>query len=143
MSSEQITEREYCTPKPTMAERPLLNTDLSMSLEATFKDLANNTRLRLLHALIRQPGMCVGDLADAVGVNVTTVSNHLRRLNDRGIVSPQRNGRQVHYRIVDPCIVSILDHGLCLTEELISASESLARPTEMVQRVETHFRDSV
>lgn len=132
MNSKQITEREYCSPKPRMTERPLLDSDLSMSLEATFKDLANNTRLRLLHALIRHPGMCVGDLADTVGVNVTAVSNHLRRLNDRGIVRPQRNGKQVHYRIVDPCIVSILDHGLCLTEELIRASESPARPTEMV-----------
>ena len=120
MPQQRVTEKEYFAPKPKIEERPLLDPDLSLSLEAMFKDLGNANRLRLLHALIRRPNTCVGELADAVGMNVTAISNHLRRLTDRGIVRPQRNGKQVHYRIVDPCLVSILDHGLCLTEELLS-----------------------
>ena len=143
MTSQRITEREYCTPKPKIEERPLLDPDLSLSLEATFQALGNANRLRLLHSLIREPDTSVGDLADAVGMSVTAISNHLRRLTDRGIVRPKRNGKQVHYRIVDPCIVSILDHGLCLTEELLRGSGASAPPEEMVQKVETLFRDSV
>ena len=88
-------------------------------LRATFKDLANSTRLRLLHALIRQPGMSVGDLAAALGMKMTAISNHLRKLTDRGIVKPQRDGKQVNYVIVNPCTVSLLDQGICLTEAIL------------------------
>jgi hypothetical protein len=36
---------------------------------------------------------------------------------DKGILSNVRDGTNIHYRIVDPCIISLLDQGLCLTED--------------------------
>jgi DNA-binding transcriptional ArsR family regulator len=82
-----------------------------------FKVLANDTRLRLLHALARSGELCVGDLADAVGMKPQAVSNQLQRLVDRGILGSRRQGTSIHYRIVDPCVTSLLDLGLCLTED--------------------------
>jgi len=41
----------------------------------------------------------------------------LQRLADRGILGSRRNGNNIYYRIVDPCVIEILDHGLCLNEE--------------------------
>jgi DNA-binding transcriptional ArsR family regulator len=82
-----------------------------------FKVLANDTRLRLLHALVRADEMCVTDLAQAVGMSPQAVSNQLQRLVDRGILGFRRNGNQIYYRIVDPCVTSLLDQGLCLTED--------------------------
>jgi DNA-binding transcriptional ArsR family regulator len=119
MNAKEIRVREFCDQQPKIEERPLLSKELSELLEATFKDLANSTRLRLVHALIRKPGMNVGDLAAALELNLTAVSNHLRKLTDRGIVRPQRDGKQVNYCIVNPCTVSLLDHGICLTEALL------------------------
>ena len=84
---------------------------------ALFKVLANDTRLRLLHALVRNGELCVTDLARAVGMTPQAVSNQLQRLIDRGILAAQRNGNSVHYRIVDPCVTNLLDYGLCLTED--------------------------
>jgi DNA-binding transcriptional ArsR family regulator len=84
---------------------------------AVFKVLANDTRLRLLHALVRADEMCVTDLAQAVGMSPQAVSNQLQRLVDRGILGFRRNGNQIYYRIVDPCVTSLLDQGLCLTED--------------------------
>jgi DNA-binding transcriptional ArsR family regulator len=118
MDCEKLTERECCSPKPTLNQRPLLDPDQAENLEGVFKDLANVNRLRLLHALIRKPGSCVTELTEALGCKTSAVSNHLRRLADRGIVSYKRNGKQICYRIIDPCIVGILDHGLCLSEDL-------------------------
>ena len=86
-------------------------------LERTFKVLANATRLRLLHALVKRPGLSVTELADAVGMKPQAVSNQLQRLVDKGIVSNTRNGINIRYRIVDPCIMDLLDQGLCLTED--------------------------
>lgn len=88
-----------------------------MRLEATFKTLANATRLRLLHALIRMPELCVTELADAIGMKPQAVSNQLQRLVDRRILAARRNGNHIHYRIVDPCVISLLDQGWCLTDD--------------------------
>lgn len=82
-----------------------------------FKVLANDSRLRLLHALVRAGEMRVADLAEAVGMKVQAVSNQLQRLADRGILTCRRDGTNIYYRILDPCVVSILDHGLCLSED--------------------------
>ena len=106
-----------CPPKAAVERRPLIAEEEAQRLEATFKVLSNSTRLRLLHALIRRPEMCVSELSEAIGMKPQAVSNQLQRLVDRGIVSPRRNGTQIHYRIVDPCVPSLLDQGLCLTED--------------------------
>jgi DNA-binding transcriptional ArsR family regulator len=82
-----------------------------------FKILANDTRLRLLHALVRDEELCVTELAEAVAMTPQAVSNQLQRLVDRGILGSRRNGNQIYYRIVDPCVPSLLDQGLCLTED--------------------------
>lgn len=84
---------------------------------ALFKVLASDTRLRLLHALVRADELCVGDLARAVGMTPQAVSNQLQRLVDRGILSARRDGNSIHYRITDPCVPTLLDQGLCLAED--------------------------
>ncbi len=81
-----------------------------------FKVFANDTRLRLLHALVREDEMCVGDLAAAVGMKPQAVSNQLQRLVDRGILGSRREGNHICYRVVDPCVRVLLDRGLCLIE---------------------------
>ena len=75
--------------------------------------LGNTTRLRLLHALVKRPGLSVTALAETVGMKPQAVSNQLQRLVDKGIVSNVRNGTNIHYRIVDPCVMGLLDQGLC------------------------------
>lgn len=106
-----------CTPKPDIRTRTLIGTAESGRLEATFKTLANSTRIRLLHALARTPGLCVNELAEAIGMKPQAVSNQLQRLVDRGILEARRNGTNRHYRIVDPCVTSLLDRAWCLTED--------------------------
>lgn len=50
-------------------------------------------------------------------MSAQAVSNQLQRLVAQGILGAQRNGNNVHYRIVDPCVVNLLDLGLCLLED--------------------------
>ncbi len=85
-------------------------------LRPPFKVLANDTRLRLLHALVRADQLCVSDLAAAVGLRPQAVSNQLQRLVDRGIVTARRDGNRIWYRVTDPCVVQLLDLAWCLTE---------------------------
>ena len=106
-----------CPPKPSLEERPLLSLEQAVELGALFKVLANDTRLRLLHALVRQGEMGVMELAEVLAMKPQAVSNQLQRLADRGILESRRKGINIYYRIVDPCVIEILDYGLCLSED--------------------------
>ncbi len=106
-----------CLPKPALPERPCLSPKQAAELAAIFKILANDTRLRLLHALVRAGEMRVSNLAEVLGMKPQAVCNQLQRLVDRGILASRRDGLSIYYRILDPCVVEILDHGLCLSED--------------------------
>lgn len=106
-----------CPPKPAIAKRSLLSPELADQLAIVFKILANDSRLRLLHALARAGELPVGALADTVSMTPQAVSNQLQRLALRGIVGTRREGNNIHYRLVDPCVLELLDRGLCLTED--------------------------
>lgn len=54
-----------CPPKTPLEERPLLVGEEAQALERLFDVLASETRLRLLHALVRSEEPCTGDLAEA------------------------------------------------------------------------------
>jgi DNA-binding transcriptional ArsR family regulator len=103
--------------KPALAERPLLTAGQAGEVAGLFKVLANDSRLRLLHALERAGELSVSDLAAQVGMQPQAVSNQLQRLLDRRILAARRQGTNVFYRIADPCVPSLLDLGMCLIEE--------------------------
>jgi DNA-binding transcriptional ArsR family regulator len=59
----------------------------------------------------------VSELADKLGMKPQAVSNQLQRLADRGIVEAKRNGLQIRYSILDPCVLTLLEQGWCLAED--------------------------
>lgn len=93
-------------------DRPTLD-DVD-ELAELFKLLANDNRLRILHAIHRAGEVGPSDLAEQLDVSLQLVSNQLRRLSDQHIVEGRRDGRQVRYRIVDPCVPGLLDLAVCL-----------------------------
>lgn len=107
-----------CRPKPLLKDRALLSSEQAIALTAVFKVLANDTRLRLLHALVREGEMGVSEMSNLLAMKPQAISNQLIRLADRGIVGSRRNGNNIYYRIVDPCVTELLDHGLCLSEDV-------------------------
>lgn len=73
-----------------------------------FAVLADQTRVRILHALTLADELCVCDLAWLVGMSISAVSHQLRFLRDRSIVERRRVGRLVYYRVVDPHVGHVL-----------------------------------
>ncbi len=116
-TSSSVNVQFSCRPKPPLGERDLLTSQQARELAAIFKTLANDTRLRMLHALARTGEMCVSEMSDLLAMKPQAISNQLIRLADRGIVGSRRNGNNIYYRVVDPCVVQLLDHGLCLSED--------------------------
>lgn len=115
--TERVSLQTTVTGKPPLDERALLAPDQARELADLYQVLANDTRLRLLHALARAGELCVTDLAAAVSMRPQAVSNQLQRLLDRRILASRRDGARIFYRIADPCVPSLLDLGWCLVEE--------------------------
>ena len=63
--------------------------------------LAQSHRLALFRQLVRvgEAGLTAGQLADAVGIGATGLSFHMKELERAGLVTQQREGRYVRYRI--------------------------------------------
>ncbi|MEM7752727.1 MAG: metalloregulator ArsR/SmtB family transcription factor [Pseudomonadota bacterium] len=72
------------------------------------KVLGNPWRLRILALLVDEPKQ-VGELEEALGLGQAYVSQQLARLRAEGIVAGDRNGRAVHYRVVDDRVEPLLE----------------------------------
>ncbi|MBC7673079.1 MAG: helix-turn-helix transcriptional regulator [Polaromonas sp.] len=71
-----------------------------------FRALGDETRLRLLE-LLTDGERTVGDLMDATALGQSLVSHHLRTLRQAGLVSTRREGRWIHYGILDAAVASV------------------------------------
>lgn len=106
-----------CSRKPKLEDRPLLSIEQASELESLFKVLGNMTRLRMLQTVCAAGEICVTDLAEKLNMKPQAVSNQLQRLVDRGMLGHRRHGNNIFYRILDSCVVSLLDAAMCLIEE--------------------------
>ncbi len=73
-----------------------------------FDLLSDPNRLEILLSLHRVPGICVGELAQAVGRSENSVSQALRVLRQQGWVTSTRVGRQVSYHLYDQTVHHLL-----------------------------------
>lgn len=61
--------------------------------------LGDSTRLKILYVLAKGEELCVCDLADILGKEISAISHQLRRLRDRGLVRNRRDGMTIYYRV--------------------------------------------
>lgn len=76
-------------------------------LAPMFKALGDPIRLRLAAMIASAPEVCVCDLTPAFDVSGPTISHHLKVLRDAGLVSSERRGTWVYYRI-EPTVLAEL-----------------------------------
>ncbi|MGY1456706.1 ArsR/SmtB family transcription factor [Streptomyces sp. SS8] len=73
-----------------------------------FKALGDPVRLRLFSAVASHPGeeACVCDISD-VGVSQPTVSHHLKKLREAGLLTSERRGTWVYYKVAPPVVAAM------------------------------------
>jgi DNA-binding transcriptional ArsR family regulator len=76
-----------------------------------FGALADPTRAKIVHALIRQE-LCTCDLAAIAGITESGVSQHLRILRALHVVQAHRSGKFVYYRLDDAHVALLMQLGL-------------------------------
>ena len=70
----------------------------SKKLARIFKVLSVNTRVSMID-LLKRRSLCVNALARALDITPAAVSQHLRILRDANIVTADKQGYFVHYRV--------------------------------------------
>ena len=75
---------------------------------AVFKALGNEDRLRVLKAL-RDSECCGCELQVVLDAPQSTVSTHLRKLKEAGLVTSRKKGKWSYYRIADTAVFELLD----------------------------------
>lgn len=70
--------------------------------------LANQRRLMMLCKLTECGEMTVSELAEAVGLSQSALSQHLAKLREQNLVSFRRDGQTLWYRLSDPRIEALL-----------------------------------
>ncbi len=70
--------------------------------------LANENRMLVLCRLASQGEATVSELADAVQLSQSALSQHLALMRQDGLVAARRNGLQMHYSIADPIAEQLL-----------------------------------
>ena len=61
--------------------------------------LADPTRLAIVRQLVADAETCACDFTDCCDVGQPTVSHHLRVLREAGVVTSQRRGQWIYYRL--------------------------------------------
>ena len=92
-------------------QRGMPSVEDQMQLADLFRMFADTTRVGILSAL-GESEMCVGDLAERVGLTVSAVSHQLRLLRAGRLVTCRREGKQMLYALADDHVRIMLKNGM-------------------------------
>lgn len=72
------------------------------------KALAHPTRLRII-SVLKDREMSVQEIADALNLSQSNMSQHLNLLKERHALDSRRDGKQIFYRVLDKKILKLID----------------------------------
>lgn len=85
-------------------------------LAELFKVFGDTTRIKILYALLESE-LCVGDIAQILGLSQSAVSHQLRILKDSKLVKFRRNGKIIFYSLDDDHVRNMISMGMEHVEE--------------------------
>ncbi len=95
------TKRPVGEPCCVPLVHPEVERDDAARLAAVAKALGDPTRLQLVDVLRRHAGkVCVCELQPLFAIKQSTLSEHLKKLRDAGIVGVERRGLWAYYYVI-------------------------------------------
>jgi len=77
-----------------------LSDDQAIATAAVFKALADPARVRIVNMLATSDGpVCVCHLIDPLGLSQPTVSHHLKKLTDAGLLEREQRGKWAYFSL--------------------------------------------
>jgi len=87
------------------------------------KALAHPSRLKITEALAHRE-MCVSEIRNLVGDDISTVSKHLSILRNAGVLISEKRGLSVYYALACSCFQEFLD---CIDQVCPSQTKNRAK----------------
>jgi ArsR family transcriptional regulator len=101
------------------ASRPLYEVKANL-----FKGLAHPLRVRVLEVLAASADDTpVSELLEQTGLEASHLSQHLAVLRNYGLVTAERRGNQVRYRLAYPQVADLLRVARALLAEILQTTE--------------------
>lgn len=85
---------------------------------ALLKAGGHPARMKILEVLGRDGEACVCHLENRLGQRQATISQHLMRLRQAGLVSDRRDGLNIYYSLASPTVARLLDSAWRAAAEL-------------------------
>ena len=76
-----------------MSEKNLKN------MEKIIKALADERRIRIIYLLKTKKDLCVCEITNIIGLSQSTISSHLKVLENAGLIESHKDGLWVNYNI--------------------------------------------
>jgi len=70
-----------------------------MLLANAFSLVGNDVRIKILYLLQKEGQLCPCDLSDILRMNISPVSQHLRKLKDAKIITSKKTGQTIFYSV--------------------------------------------
>lgn len=80
----------------------VLSDDAAERLARVFRALGDRHRVRLLSMIAAADGgeACICDLTEPLGLTQSTVSHHMKKLTDAGLISREQRGKWAYYHLI-------------------------------------------
>lgn len=105
-----------CTHEENFNITEMPTEDVVLSLAELFKALGDPTRVKILSCL-QMSDMCVGEIADKLGMSASAISHQLRVLKAIKLVKGTKEGKEVRYSLDDDHVTLIMQCGLTHVNE--------------------------
>lgn len=78
------------------------------SVSSHLEVMGNSTRLKIMYCLsVKEAGVL--ELSELLDMSMPAISHHLRVLKDKKIVKRRQEGKNVFYKLEDPCLIQVLE----------------------------------
>ena len=93
--------------------------NLAEARARVIKALGHPSRI-FMTARLSEGDASVGELVEAIGADVSTVSKHLSIMRQAGLVSDRKEGNRVLYSLRCPCIMQFIQ---CIDDVIVGEAE--------------------
>ncbi|MCP3758862.1 helix-turn-helix transcriptional regulator [Streptomyces sp. TBY4] len=102
----------------------------AVDLAAAFKALADPVRLRIASIVACCPAgeVCMGEIAASFSVSGPTVSHHLKKLREAGVLSSERRANEVYYQVRSDRLDALIGQLSAMKPMAGAGQESCALP---------------
>ncbi len=111
MDDQPRTQPAMCCEGAEKAGEAMPDDEILYDLAELFRIFGDSTRIKILYVLL-QAEMCVGDVAQLLGMSQSAISHQLRVLKQSKLVKYRREGKTILYSLADGHVRAIIDQGM-------------------------------